>query len=1151
MIGTLLSHYRVLEQIGAGGMGVVFRAHDDQLERDVAIKVLPAGMLSEETAHRRFRREALVLAKLNHPNIGVVYDFGSQDGTDFLVMELVSGVSLDHKLIGGPLPQKEVLRLGVQLADGLVAAHERGVIHRDLKPANLRLTPDGRLKILDFGLAQLTRPETDVALTTSVGGRGGVTGTLPYMAPEQLRGDPSDTRADIWSAGAVLYEMATGRRPFPERNLPMLIDSILNQEPESPTSVSPKISPGLEYLILKCLDKDPERRYQSVRELRVDLERLTAPISAIPSTRATSSASGGQLANALTVAAVRAGIEESQRKEQDSRNRRAKIVLTSAASIFLALLAAIIFHYSLRSHPPAQQVAENLQARRSIAVLGIRNLSGQPQSAWLSTALAEMLTTEVGAGEKLRMISGEDVAHMRLDLALPESDTLGSITLARIGKNVGADLVISGSYVLLSGGQIRLDLHLQDVATGEVLASVPEAGDEGALFDLISRAGARLREKCGLGKISPSEQAGAKAALPSGTEATRLYAEGVARLRVFDALGARDLLQKAIAADPNYALAHSALAAAWSALGYDEKARQSAKNAFDLSAELPREHKLLVEARYRENSKEWDNAAGIYRTLFGFFPDNLEYGILLARSQSSGGHAKDALATIDSLRRLSAPPRDDPRISLSAAEASQALGDFQQMLTFAAEGAQKARDRGSKLVLARALYLEASAHENLSHPKESAETAEEARKIYAVVGDLKGVASTLEVSATVLADQGSLAAALDKYKEELAISRKLGNRRGESSALNNMALVLDEQGDREGARAFWQQALSGFRDISDKSNSLRTLVNIGGVFKDEGDHAMAKKTYEQALAVAREINDRDGISLALASIGTILDAQGHGNEARKMLDDALAMDTASGQPTPAVDKLIDLGDVLQHLGDLRGANGYYQDALRLAQAAGDKSMTAYALMGLGSLALKAGQIPEARKNYEQALTLRKELGEKDGIAQTQVAVSEILLEEGHIPEAEAAVRPARDHLHDVGLKDDKVSATAVLVRSLLAQNKVGDATRELARVKMEASKRQNLTVRLDFEIVNAQASITDGKLAAARKSLESVLAQDNRAGLAGQQFEARLVLAELELKAGNIRGSRAQLNQLKTEATDKGFLLIAQKAIAQASTLRF
>jgi tetratricopeptide (TPR) repeat protein/TolB-like protein len=792
-------------------------------------------------------------------------------------------------------------------------------------------------------------------------------------------------------------------------------------------------------------------------------------------------------------------------------------------------------------------VAESVRARRSIAVLGIKNLTGQPQSAWLSTALAEMLTTEVGAGERLRMISGEDVAHMRLDLALPESDTLGSSTLAQIGKHLGADLVISGSYVALSGGQIRLDLHLQDVASGQVLASVPEIGDEGTLFDLISRAGSRLREKCGVGRISPNEQAGVKASLASGTEATRFYAEGVARLRVFDALGARELLEKAVASDPNYALAHSALAAAWSALGYDEKARQSAKNAFDLSGALPREHKLLVEARYRENSKEWDNATGIYRTLFGFFPDNLDYGILLARSQSNGGHAKDALTTVDSLRRLPAPARDDPRISLSAAETSQALGDFRQMLTFAAEGAQKARARGSKLVLARALYLEASAQENLSQAKAAADAAEESRKIYSAVGDLKGVASTLEVAALVLADQGNLPAALGNYKEELAIARRLGNRRGESSALNNMALVLNEQGDREGARALWQQALSGFQDIGDKNNSVSTLVNIGGILKDQGDHAIAKRTYEQALAVAREINDQNGISLALASVGTVLDAQGHGAEARKMLEEAVAIDIASGQPNAPADKLIDLGDVLQHLGDLGDAGEHYQDALRIAQAAGDKSMTAFALMGLGSLALKAGKLPEARKDCEQALTLRKELGEKDSIEQTQVAISEILLEEGKGLEAEAAIRPARDHLHDIGLKDDELSATAILVRTQLAQNKVTDAAQELAHMVVGVSRRQNLAVKLDFEIANAQAGIAAGRLAVARKRLGSVLAQDSRAGLTGQQFEARLALGELERKAGNVRDSRARLEQLETEATNKGFLLIAKKAAAQAA----
>ncbi|HEX9764474.1 MAG TPA: serine/threonine-protein kinase, partial [Candidatus Acidoferrales bacterium] len=207
MIGKTLGHYRIIEKIGAGGMGVVYRARDDRLERDVALKVLPTGMLADEAARQRFRKEALALARLNHPNIATVHDFNTQEGADFLVMELVAGTSLSEKLAAGSLPEKEALRLGSQLAEGLAAAHEQNVVHRDLKPANLRVTPDGRLKILDFGLAKLLRPARDDAVTAEglSHSQAGVAGTIPYMSPEQLRGEAVDLRTDIYAAGCVLY----------------------------------------------------------------------------------------------------------------------------------------------------------------------------------------------------------------------------------------------------------------------------------------------------------------------------------------------------------------------------------------------------------------------------------------------------------------------------------------------------------------------------------------------------------------------------------------------------------------------------------------------------------------------------------------------------------------------------------------------------------------------------------------------------------------------------------------------------------------------------------------------------------------------------------------------------------------------------------
>jgi serine/threonine protein kinase len=245
MIGKRLSHYRIEEKIGAGGMGVVYRAHDEQLDRDVAIKVLPSRSLADETTQKQFRREALSLARLNHPNVATVHEFGTQDGIDFLVTEYISGIAIDARLAAGPLPVAEVFRLGLQMAQGLAAAHQQGIVHRDLKPGNLRLTRDGRLKILDFGLAQFMPQPSDLGLTVTVTKSQETTGTLPYMAPEQLRGEGADARCDVWAAGAVLYEMATGRRPFAQTNAPLLIDAIAESALRAGQPTKPRGAAGV------------------------------------------------------------------------------------------------------------------------------------------------------------------------------------------------------------------------------------------------------------------------------------------------------------------------------------------------------------------------------------------------------------------------------------------------------------------------------------------------------------------------------------------------------------------------------------------------------------------------------------------------------------------------------------------------------------------------------------------------------------------------------------------------------------------------------------------------------------------------------------------------------------------------------------------
>ena len=276
-IGQTIGRYRIDGQVGAGGMGVVYRAYDLKLQRAVAIKVLAPGTLDDDTARKHFRNEARLLSRLNHSAIQTIHDFDTIDGHDLLVSELIPGVSLDDRVAGGPLPEQEVVRLGTQLVQGLSVAHAAGVLHRDLKPANLRLTPDGVLKILDFGLATLSREALQTVSTTMslADAPNSVAGTLPYMSPEQLLGEVIDERSDLYSAGCVLYELAAGRRPFDERVTARLTNAILHDTPAPLRQMNGNLSAELDRITLKCLEKDPDLRYQSAKDLLADLKRLS------------------------------------------------------------------------------------------------------------------------------------------------------------------------------------------------------------------------------------------------------------------------------------------------------------------------------------------------------------------------------------------------------------------------------------------------------------------------------------------------------------------------------------------------------------------------------------------------------------------------------------------------------------------------------------------------------------------------------------------------------------------------------------------------------------------------------------------------------------------------------------------------------------
>jgi TolB-like protein len=697
---VVAGRFRIVRFLAGGGMGEVYEAHDRELDEPVALKTLRPELIADGEARERFRREVQLARKVSHPDVCRTFDVfrhplgrslpdGRPAELTLLSMELLPGETLADRLRRGPLSPEEALPLVRQMAGALQAAHDAGVVHRDFKSANVMLVPgEGgtRAVVTDFGLARAVRQQ--LALT----GSGALLGTPAYMAPEQLSAGEVGPAADVYALGVVLFEMVTGARPF-EGDTPFATAlQRLASEPRSPRTLAPHLDARWEATILRCLARDPGARFGSVSDVPRALvgERLAFPLQPRP-----------------------------------------------RWPLLAALLATLLGAggwLALRPAPAPQPLsAAPVALRLAVAVLGLRNLAGEPDSAWLSTALAEMLEAELRAGGALRVVPGERVARMTSDLSLPAADRLSRDRLQRVRAHLGVDMVVTGSY-LARGGALRVDLRVQDASSGETLASASVQGTVEGLLDVVSRTGSRLRE--GL-SVTEAGDAGQLRAAEVGTpEAARLYAEGLERLRAFDAAGARERLERAVELAPDHPLLRVALARAWAALGEGAQARAQAQAALPLARRLSREERLRVEGRAHEAAAEWDRAAGTDALLWDSFPDEVDHGLRLCATRVAQSRGGEALATVQALGRLPAPLRDDPRIALCEAEAAQAVGDLRRQRTAAVEAARRARGSGVRLVVAQARYLEARALRGLGDPAAATQASLESQQLFAAAGDV-------------------------------------------------------------------------------------------------------------------------------------------------------------------------------------------------------------------------------------------------------------------------------------------------------------------------------------------------------------------------------------------------------------------------------
>jgi eukaryotic-like serine/threonine-protein kinase len=606
MVGQTLSHYRILEQIGAGGMGVVYRASDERLERDVAIKVLPVGTLADESARQRFRKEALTLSKLNHPNVATVHDFDSQGGVDFLVTEYISGITLDAKLAAGALPEQEVIRLGMQLSEGLKAAHQQNIVHRDLKPANLRLTPDGRLKILDFGLAQLMPHASDLGITATLTQSHAVTGTLPYMAPEQLRGGVADARSDIWAAGAVLYEMATAHRPFEEKFASALAADIIHKAPPAPRSVKSGLSSKLETVILKCLEKEPANRYQSALELQEELERLGSGVTPL------------------------------------AARRSPWPVIVTAAIVFAGLCVGTFF-YSRRGH--------RLTELDTIVLADFANTTGDPV---FDDALKQGLRVQLEQSPFLNVVSDQKVNEELQLMGRPKDEHLSLYLAREVCQRLGSKAVLAGSVSRL-GAHYVVGLNALNCHTGDSLGSEQvEADSQEHVLKAVGESATKMRENLGesLKSVQRFDAPLEQVTTPS-LPALRAYSLSMKAWSEKGEMAAIPFLQQAVELDPKFAVAYARLAGIYAASNNARLSAENERKAYELREQVTERERLYIEGHYYGSvTGEQDKAAAVWEVMQKIYPRQVESYSNLVGIYATFGNYEKALQEAQQALRL-------------------------------------------------------------------------------------------------------------------------------------------------------------------------------------------------------------------------------------------------------------------------------------------------------------------------------------------------------------------------------------------------------------------------------------------------------------------------------------------------------------------
>ncbi len=1078
---VLGGRYEILQLLGEGGMGAVYKAKDRELDRYVALKLIRPELAANPGILVRFKQELLLAHQVTHKNVIRIYDLSEAGGVKFITMEYVEGADLRRMLLDhGKYSAAESVGIIRQVCYALDAAHSVGVIHRDLKPQNIMQDAQGRILVMDFGLARSV--ESDGMTQT-----GALVGTMEYMSPEQALGDALDQRSDIFALGLIFFELLTGKMPYKAETA---LASLLKRSRERAipaVELEPTIPKGVSDIVAKCLERDLALRYKNTQEILRDLDAWE----------------GKRRVTASQALWLRPGTKWPWKW------------IGIAALALVVAGGGWLVRQKIASKNDSAAVNGPMT---SLAILPFRNASGDPNLDWMGSSLAEMLTTDVGQSQQVHTVSPDRIQQILHDLKIPQQAGIDNATLQRLSEFSNADQLVLGQYARF-GDRIRIDVTLRDLRHPQSIPLTIEAADEKSLPGVIDQLAHLVQENLSV-SASARKELRAAAFKPStgSVQALRYYNEGLQLERQGKHLEAVKSFEASTKEDPSFALGYARLGQSYANLGYDVNADVASQKAVELSDKLPPPEKYRIIATHARIVNDNQKAIAAYQDLARLSPNDPDVQLNLAQLYQATSAFDRAREQYDRLLALD-PKYVDALLGRGRVEMSS--GNPQSGLDYMNRALSLSIQLGNDEEKAAILHAMGSAYNRLGRPDDALRNLQQSLEIRQSLGDQKGIAATLNSIGYAYEGIGKMELALKNYNDSLNKARAISDKRDVGMVLVNLGNMYHTRGQNDLALKAYKESLQIQHDTGDPKLEALCLNNIGVAYSERGEYQDALTYFQQALQLREKLNIPGDLAETAHNLAENYSKLGQYDQAINNYLRALELSRAAGDKLGGATESYSMGTVFKYQGRYGAALSANEDAMKAVREQAQHDYSSFEILNSYGNALSlVGRNEEAQKTLDEALKIAREAKSASMISEANNNLGELAFYRGDYREGQTLFQQS---LQSASRSNDPFIVLVVkinLARTGIRLGRYSAAIASLKELLRESDAR-------GLKYLSAQCSLYRGdvllttKDPRARQELESAVLKSNQLGAKTILLQSHYLLAKT-LRSASQTGEAAR-----------------------------